>query len=315
MRWIEDAWNARDLPRPVTATIGNYDGVHRGQGAILEALVERGRELDVPAAVVTFEPHPLTLLAPARAPNRLVSVAQKKELLEVSGVDLVLEVTFDRSFSETSAEFFVRRFLCERLGVRDVFVGSDFQFGRGKEGDISMLRDLGLELGFGAHGVPEVQHSEAPISSSRIREAVATGDIQSAEEMLGRPFALRGRIVTGERRGRGLGWPTINLMPEQEVIPARGVYISEVRLAGESRPRPAVSNVGVRPTVSAGRDLVVESHILNFSADVYGMEAEVAFLRRLRAERAFESVEALSNQIQQDVERAQEFFAERADNG
>lgn len=315
MRWIEDAWNTRDLPRPVVATIGNYDGVHRGQLAILDALVERARELGLPAAVITFEPHPLTIVAPDRAPRRLVSVTQKKDLLEATGVDFVLEIVFDTAFAETSAETFVREYLVERVGARDIFVGSRFGFGQGQKGDLALLRDLGDELGFGAHGVPEVQHLDGPISSSRIREAVAEGDIQSAEEMLARPFALRGRIVEGERRGRGLGWPTINLMPEQEVIPARGVYISEVLLGDESETRPAVSNVGVRPTVSAGKDLVVESHILNFSADVYGVEAEVAFLRRLRAERAFESVEALSNQIQQDVERAREFFAVRADNG
>ena len=138
----------------------------------------------------------------------------------------------------------------------------------------------------------------------------AAGEIDAAAHMLGRAFAMRGTIVHGERRGRGLGWPTINLMPDKDqVIPDRGVYVASVRLGGESRARPAVTNVGVRPTVSAGKDLLVESHILDFSADVYGMEAEVAFLRRLRAERAFESVEALSTQIKHDVEQARQYFA------
>lgn len=315
MRWIEDAWRYHDLPRPIAATIGNYDGVHRGQRAILDALVERGRQAGLATAVITFEPHPLTVVDPERAPRRLVSTAQKRTRLEAAGVDFVLEITFDAAFAATTAESFVREFLVGKLGAREVFVGSRFGFGRGQEGDISLLRGLGEELGFVAHGVPEVQHEDEPISSSRIRSAVAEGDIRTAKEMLGRPFALRGRIVAGERRGRGLGWPTINLMPEQEVIPARGVYISQVRLGDEAEVRPAVTNVGVRPTVSAGKDLVVESHILNFSADVYGTVAEVAFLRRLRAERAFESVEALSNQIQKDVEHAQEFFAARAGTG
>jgi len=315
MQWIEDAWNAVDLPRPVVATIGNYDGVHRGQRTILDALVERGRELGLPATVITFEPHPLTIIAPERAPRRLLSVTQKRALLAAAGVECVLEVAFDAAFARTAAETFVRDFLVEKLGVREVFVGSSFRFGRGQSGDLALLRGLGGELGFKALGMSEEVYADAPISSSRIRQAVADGEIESAEQMLGRPFALRGRIVRGERRGRGLGWPTINLMPEQEVIPARGVYVSDVRLGDELEALPAVSNVGVRPTVSAGTDLVVESHILNFSADVYGMDAEVTFLRRLRAERAFESVEALSNQIQQDVERARQFFAECADNG
>jgi riboflavin kinase/FMN adenylyltransferase len=312
MEWIEDAWGAKDLPSPAAATIGNYDGVHRGQQAILAVLVERARELGLSAAVITFEPHPLTVVAPERAPRRLASRAQKRDLLAAAGIDAVLEIRFSAEFSETRAEEFVRRFLVGRLDAREVVVGRQFGFGRRQEGDLALLGELGAKLGFLARGVPEVSYLESPISSSRIRAAVAAGDLEAAGDMLGRPFALRGRIVHGERRGRGLGWPTINLMPEQEVIPARGVYVTEVQLIGESGLRPAVTNVGVRPTVSEGRDLVVESHILDFGRDVYGMEAEVAFIKRLRDEQAFESVEALSRQIQHDVGRARQFFAERA---
>jgi len=308
MRWVEDAWRVADLPRPVVATIGNYDGIHRGQLAILEKVVRRAAELSLPAAVITFEPHPLTVVAPQRAPRRLVSRAQKRRLLADVGVDAVLEITFDEGIAATPAEVFVREFLVSRLEVREVVVGSAFGFGRSQEGDLALLRRLGADLGFVAHGVAEVLYLERPVSSSRIRAAVAAGEVEPAREMLGRHFALRGRIVHGERRGRGLGWPTINLMPEQEVIPAKGVYVSQVRFAGESEILPAVTNVGVRPTLSTGKDLVVETHILDFSADVYGMDAEVAFLKRLRDERAFESVEALSNQIQHDVESAREYF-------
>jgi riboflavin kinase/FMN adenylyltransferase len=286
--------------------------VHRGQQAILRTLVSRAGELGLLALVITFEPHPLAIVAPQRAPQRLASRSQKRELLAAAGVDVVLEISFDAAFSQTAAEEFVRGFLVARLGVREVVVGTRFGFGRGQEGDLALLARLGEELGFVACGVPEVKHEGLPVSSSRIRAAVAEGDLRAAGDMLGRPFALRGRIVHGERRGRGLGWPTINLMPEQEVIPARGVYVSEVRLDGDSEARPAVTNVGVRPTVSAGIDLVVESHILDFSRDVYDVEADVAFLQRLRDERAFESVEALSRQIQHDVGRAREFFAQRA---
>lgn len=310
MNWIDDAWRHEELPRPVVATIGNYDGVHRGQRSILDALTQCKTRLGVPAAVVTFAPHPLRIVAPERAPRRLASSRQKAELLAAAGVDHVLEVRFDEAFSRMAADRFVRQFLVDRLAVRALFVGSRFVFGRDQEGDLALLQRLGGELGFEAHGVPEVMFDEAPISSSRIRRAVAAGEIDAAAHMLGRAFAMRGTIVHGERRGRGLGWPTINLMPDKDqVIPDRGVYVASVRLGGESRARPAVTNVGVRPTVSAGKDLLVESHILDFSADVYGMEAEVAFLRRLRAERAFESVEALSTQINHDVEQARQYFA------
>ncbi|MDH3405094.1 MAG: riboflavin biosynthesis protein RibF [Acidobacteriota bacterium] len=315
MQWLEDAWQRRDLPRPVVATIGNFDGVHRGQSAILRQLVERGRALGLPAVVVTFEPHPLTVVAPARAPGRLLSRRQKERLLAASRVDAVLEILFTPSFAATPADAFVRAFLHETLAVRELYVGSRFVFGRGREGDLELLRRLGAELGFAAHGTDEVEFEGAPISSSRIRRAVTEGRVADAGEMLGRVFALHGTIVHGERRGRELGWPTMNLAPRQDVIPARGVYVSEVRFAGEPARLHGVSNVGVRPTVSTGGKLVVETHILDFSSDVYGQEAEVGFLERLRDERAFENVEALSNQIGQDVEQARAYFACRPDSG
>lgn len=316
MQWHQDAWRRRrGLPRSVVATIGNYDGVHRGQQAILARLAERARACGLAAVVITFEPHPLTVVAPDKAPRRLISHVQKRRLLETAGVDAVVEVTFDSEFATTSAERFVHEFLFETLAVREVVVGSRFTFGAGQAGDLEVLEKLGRELGFAAWGVPEVEYEGAPISSSRIRSAVLAGTIEAAADMLGRAFALRGTITRGERRGRGLGWPTINLIPNQEVIPARGVYVSQVGIAKEPVSRQAVTNVGVRPTVSAGTDLVIESHILDFSADVYGEEAEVSFIERLRDERTFENIEALTEQIRLDVRRAREFFARRPDKG
>jgi len=314
MQWLSDAWWRRDLPRPVVATIGNYDGVHCGQRAILDRLVGRARALELPAAVITFNPHPLTVVAPERAPRRLASKVQKRRELESAGVDAVVEIRFDREFSRTGAEEFVRKFLHERLDVRAVVVGSQFTFGREKGGQLSLLERLGEELGFEAEGIAEVLHLDAPVSSSRIRQAVLAGDVALAAEMLGRPYAMRGTIVRGQRRGAVLEFPTINLAPRQEVNPARGVYIGEVQF-DEGPPLPAVTNVGVRPTISEGGDLVVESHILDFSRDVYGMDAEVSFLQRLRDEKQFESVEALTQQIQLDTERARRYFETRAADG
>jgi riboflavin kinase / FMN adenylyltransferase len=315
MQWFEDAWMRSDLPRPAVATIGNYDGVHRGQQEILNRIVERARTLDAPATVVTFDPHPLTVVAPDRAPRRLDAPAQKRAALERAGVDAVLEVRFDRRVAETTAEDFVRGFLHERLGVLEVHVGSRFAFGRGQQGDLDLLRRLGRDLGFEAHGVPEVGYDGAPISSSRIRNSIIGGAVEEARAMLGRAFALRGRIVPGARRGSGMGFPTINLAPEQDLIPARGVYVSEVRFAGQSKVLPAVTNVGVRPTLTPGVEVMVESHILDFSGDVYGETVELGFLERLRDELAFDGVEALKEQIQRDVQRARSYFRHRSDMG
>ena len=315
MQWFEDAWERRDLPRSVVATIGNYDGVHRGQSTILTELTRRARALALPAVVITFQPHPLSVLAPERAPGRLLARGQKERLLAEAGLDAVLEVRFTEAFAATPAEAFVRDFLHETLDVREILVGSRFAFGRGQSGDIELLERLGAELGFSARGVAEVDYEGAAISSSRIRRAVAEGRLSEAGAMLGRAFALRGRIVRGERRGHGLGWPTINLAPQQDVIPARGVYVSEVEFVKEAGRLRSVTNVGVRPTVSAGRTTVVETHILDFSEDVYDLEVEVAFLSRLRDEKTFENVEVLSQQIRQDVERAREYFARRPDAG
>lgn len=315
MLWFEDGWKRQDLPRPVVATIGNYDGVHRGQQAILERLVASARAHGLPATVVTFEPHPLSVVAPEQAPERLASRSQKRDLLAASAVDAVVEIRFDPGFAATSAENFVRRFLHRVLSVREVVVGSRFVFGQRQAGDLALLQRVGKELGFAVHGVDEVELGGSAISSSRIRRAVGSGDVAGACAMLGHPFALRGTIIHGERRGKGLGWPTINLQPEQEVRPARGVYLTEVRLGGESLQRRSVTNVGVRPTISTASEIVVESHILDFSRDVYGAQAEVTFIERLRDEQAFENVAALSHQIRQDVERAREFFAERSNTG
>lgn len=313
MQWFDDAWKRSDLPRDVVATIGNYDGLHRGQQAILRQVVERSGFLGAPAVVITFEPHPLTVVAPRRAPRQLDSRCQKRIGLERAGIDAVVEIAFDRAVAETPPEDFARGFLHQRLGALEIHVGSRFSFGRGQEGDLELLRRLGRELGFAAHGVHEVLHDGAPISSSRIRQAITAGRVEEARAMLGRAFALRGTIVVGERRGSGIGFPTINLEPEQDLIPALGVYVSEVRFAEHSSALPAVTNVGVRPTVSPGTEVVVESHILEFSRDVYGEVVELGFLERLRDERAFAGIEALRNQIHQDIQQARGYFQSRSD--
>lgn len=309
MRWIEDALACDDLPRHVVATVGNYDGVHRGQQAILERVVSRAREIGLSSAVVTFEPHPLAVLNPAKCPARLTTRDQKARLLASQGVDAVIEIRFTPEFSETSALDFVREFLGRRLAAREVYVGSRFAFGREREGDVQSLIALGAEAGVRAMGVPEVLEGQAPVSSSRVRTALRSGDVALARRLLGRPFDIVGTIVRGEGRGAALGWPTMNLATPNELVPSNGVYASRVRFVASGENREAVTNVGVRPTFGGSIEVpIVESHVLEFARDSYGESVEVGFLSRLRAEQAFSSARELSLQIERDVGAARTFF-------
>ena len=308
---IQDALHASDLPRGGIVSIGNFDGVHRGQRAILDLVAARARDAGAPAVVVTFEPHPLAVLAPERVPPRLTTLAQKERLLDEAGIEVVLVVRFTPELARLPARLFVREFLVERLAVKEVYVGSGFVFGHQREGDLPLLRQLGEGFGFAAFGVPEVLCRGERISSTRIRRAVAEGNVADAWEMLGRPYAVSGLIARGERMGQKLGWPTINLAPDNELVPADGVYVSRVHFPSFPAAFDCVTNIGTRPTVYENYQRVVESHILDFSADVYGERVELSFYKRLREERIFPTVMDLSAQIRRDVEATREYFAAR----
>lgn len=311
MRWIEDAWSREDLPSPVIATVGNYDGVHIGQQAILATVVGRARSAGVPAAVVTFEPHPLHVLRPGTVLRRISTQGQKRARLAELGLDVAAVVRFDDELARTTPGEFVRRFLVGRLGVREVWVGSGFVFGKDREGDVETLRRLGEEHGFLAAGVEEVMLDGEPVSSTRVRRAIAGGEVETAARLLGRPFDILGTIVAGEDRGAALGWPTINLETHNELLPANGVYTSTVRFVRSGSGHASVTNVGVRPTFGgSGTRPVVESHILDFTGNVYGEQVEIAFHSRLRAEETFSSPQALSRQIGRDVAAARRYFSD-----
>lgn len=307
MRTLRDEPGAPAPPRGGVVTIGNYDGLHLGQRAILQRVVERARALDASSIAITFDPHPLRLLDPERAPVRLTTDAQRERLLDGLGLDLLWIVPFTRELAAQPAHEFVRERLVRRLAVREIHVGSRFAFGRGREGDLDLLVRLGAELGFAAHGVPEVEIGGAPVSATRIRALVGAGRTEEAAALLGRPFAVPGKVVHGDRAGTRLGFPTINLATDHELLPADGVYATRVALPDGS-VRDAVSNVGVRPTLHAGGGRVVESHLLDFAGDLYGAEVEVGFLRRLREERKFPGFEALREQIALDAAAAREYF-------
>jgi riboflavin kinase/FMN adenylyltransferase len=311
MHVVQDAFNSSDLPHGGVATIGNFDGVHRGQRAILDLTVKRAGELGVPAVVVTFDPHPMAVLSPERAPVPLTTPKQKEALLGETGISTMLVVRFTPEFSRVPGRQFVRELLHEKLRLQEIYVGEDFVFGHQRDGNLDLLRGMGEELGFTAHGVPEVSWGGERISSTRIRQALGEGKAAEAAEMLGRPYALAGTIVRGDRMGQKLGWPTINVSSENKLLPADGVYATRVFFPSYPATFDGVTNIGTRPTVYENYQRVVESHILDFKANVYGQRVELHFHKRLREERIFPNVMDLSAQIGRDVESTREYFAGR----
>jgi len=300
----------RRLQHPIV-TVGNFDGLHLGHQEIMRVVCARARALRGEAVVYTFEPHPRKVLTPERAPALLTTLDQKLELLEHLGIDAVIVETFTPEFARTPPDRFVREFLYEPLRPREVYVGYDFHFGKDREGSMRQLTELGPRLGFAVTIVPEVTVGNRDVNSTRIRQLIAEGAVEAAAELLGRSFGVRGRIVGGERRGRGLGFPTANVEAETEVRPANGVYAGALRFLDEGVPQrgasfAAVINVGLRPTFTSSQRPVVEAHLLDFSGEIYDRRVDLAFCLRLRDERRFPGAAELKEQIARDVEAARE---------
>jgi len=283
-------------------TVGNFDGVHRGHQALVSAAVARARETGGPATVLTFDPHPARVLHPDRAPAALTTLAQKEEILGSMGVDLLAVLPFDASVAGLSPEAFVRTVLLETLGARDVVVGEGFRFGRRREGDARGLLALGQRLGFSVHALPAVLSGGSPVSSSRVRDELARGDVGAARSLLGRPYFVDAAVVRGDGRGRAIGVPTANLEPENEILPAQGVYAGRCRIPG-GRWLAAVVNLGDRPTFGGGR-VTLEAHLIDFEGDIYGARVRLELHGRLRGEQRFGDVPALVARIRQDVAEA-----------
>ena len=292
------------LQHPVV-TLGNFDGVHRGHQAILAHTLEHSRRTGLPALCATFRPHPLKVIRPDSAPPLLTDHDEKMRRLESLGFRHALVIAFTPAFAQIRAEAFVRETLHRALHAAAVFVGNNFNFGRGREGNVELLRRLGRELGI---EVPETEDClvlGSPVSSSRIRRALLSGEVELARELLGRPFAIRGVVVHGEARGAALGFRTANLRPHGEILPADGVYVTLAITGG--REHPSVTNVGSRPTFRDAA-FAVETHLLDAAPDLYDATLEIRFLARLRPELKFDNPEQLSRQIAADVERARRFF-------
>ena len=291
-------------PEPAV-TVGNFDGVHLGHQSLAAETVRQARKRQGTAVALTFDPHPSRVLSPDRAPSTLMTLDQREEALAALGIDRLAVLPFTFELSRESAPDFARKVLRDAVGARVVVVGEGFRFGRGREGDLAGLARLGGALGFEVVGTAPVIDEGAPISSTRIREALARGAVAAARRMLGRLFFVDGTVVRGLGRGRTIGLPTANLAVVNETLPARGVYAAwcrELPDAGAAR-RPAVVNIGHRPTFGAGA-LSVEAHLLDFEGDLYGRALRVEFEERLREERAFDGPEALLRQVRDDIGRA-----------
>jgi riboflavin kinase/FMN adenylyltransferase len=293
-----------DEPRLVCG-VGNFDGVHRGHQRILDRIVHLATEHAWRPAILTFDPHPLKVLRPENPPRLLTTLEQRLALFAAAGISLVLLQKFDLDFARLSPEEFVERILIERLQLAAVVVGANFRFGHRQQGDAATLGELGSRRGLLVEIVPAVLVRGTPVSSTRIREAIAQGRVTLAGRLLGRPFAVTGRVEPGAGRGARLLVPTLNVRPEQELLPRHGVYATETLLG--DRLYRSVTNVGVRPTFD-GQRLTVETHLFGFDGSVAADRIEVRFWKWLREERRFDSLTALREQIARDIERARRFF-------
>ena len=300
MKVIRAANELNNGSRKVCVAIGVFDGVHLGHQQIIRQTVADARGHDAISLVVTFDRHPSAIVAPDKTPPQIFSRSQKLRAIESLGVDALLEIPFDKTFSEKSGETFIRELARDLGKIHSVCVGADFVFGHKRSGNVALLKKLGAELNFQVHGMAELALDGHTVSSTRIREAIRTGNFDAASQMLGRPYAICGRIVEGDRLGRQFGFPTANLDTTNLVLPPNGVYAASTKLK-EQFYRVAL-NIGLRPTVATVQPhLRVEAHLLDFSGDLYGAELELELGVQLREERKFASATELREQIARDV--------------
>ena len=309
MEFIRGLHNIRPRHRGCVATIGNFDGVHRGHQAIINQLQAKASELGVPSLVMLFEPQPREFFAPDQAPARLTTAREKCELLATLGVDRILLIRFNRAFCSQSAHTFCEDVLLNGLGVKHLVVGDDFRFGSDRAGDFGFLETFGKAHGFSVEDTQTLAEGGTRVSSTRVRDALAVGDFAEAECLLGRPYGISGRVVHGDKIGRTIGVPTANVLLNRVRSPLHGVYAVSVEGVANGL-LPAVANVGSRPTVN-GKELRLETHIFDFDQDIYGRRVHVLFHAKIRDEEKFSGVEALKAKIQQDMQSARDYFRQQ----
>jgi riboflavin kinase/FMN adenylyltransferase len=306
MELIRGLHNLAPRHRGCVATIGNFDGVHLGHQAVIGQLAERAQALGLSTLVMLFEPQPEEFFRPGKAPPRLTRFREKWLALRRYAVDRVLCVRFNAPFANMEPETFVRRVLVQGLDVRYLVVGDDFRFGKNRRGDFAFLQRAGEQQGFHVVNMHTVTIDGHRVSSTRIRRALASGDLTTAEKLLGRPYRMSGRVAHGNKLGQRLGMPTANIHLHRKLTPISGVYVVEV-FGLETEPLAGVANVGTRPTINETRTLL-EIHLFDFNERIYGRYLNVNFLHKLRDEEKFDSLEALKRQMHLDAENARAFF-------
>jgi riboflavin kinase/FMN adenylyltransferase len=306
MKIFHDLNNANIL-RPTCLTLGVFDGLHLGHQRIMQTVVERSKATNTTPTVITFDPHPRSVLSPQNAPPLLQTLDQRLAAFEFLGIGQTVVIRFDQEFAAIDAEYFLRETVHERLQAKEVYLGKGFAFGKNRAGSIGLLRSISNDLGFFADEVPEVQLRGNRISSSKIRAFLQDGKVNLARRMLGRPYGVEGQIIHGFQRGRTIGFPTANLKPKNRVVPKFGVYATATLIDNEWRR--SITNVGVRPTFENETEPSVETFIFDFDADLYGDSLRLRFLHRIRDERKFSGIDELKAQIQKDTEVALEYFS------
>ncbi len=311
MELIRGIHNLRPRHRGCVATIGNFDGVHLGHQAVLGQLAEKAEEFGLPAVVITFEPQPQEYFSHGEIPPRLTRFREKLRALRRFAVDRVLALQFNQSLAGLSADEFIQQVLLDGLDIRYLVVGDDFRFGKGRGGDFAMLQQAGVKHGFDVVNMHTFSLEDERVSSTRIREALQRGELAPAEQMLGRAYRMCGRVAHGNKLGRTIGFPTANIFLHRKKTPVDGVFAVEM-FGIDGEPVAGVANVGTRPTVDeSGTRSLLEVHLFDFDADIYGRYVHVDFLHRIREERRFDSFDALKAQILKDADEARAFFAAR----
>ncbi len=308
MRTLETIGELGSVAGPVVLCIGVFDGVHLGHQAVIRQALVDAAAVGGTAVVLTFDPHPARVLRPDQAPRLLTSRAHKARLLDELGVEALLVVNFDNEFAAREAADFVEELAREARPLRQISVGENWTFGRGRRGSVDLLREMGGRLDFDVHGMEPVVVDGATVSSTRVRRAVEAGDLATARRCLGREYTVLGTVEAGRRLGRTIGFPTANLRAHNEQFPPDGVYAVRCEVGGEVRG--GVANIGVRPTVAErGAERTLEVHLLDFAGDLYGRDLEVTFVRWVRGERKFAGLEELKEQIGADGRTAREILS------
>ncbi|MDY6864202.1 MAG: bifunctional riboflavin kinase/FAD synthetase [Thermodesulfobacteriota bacterium] len=290
----------KNYPNPIL-TIGNFDGVHKGHQKIFQEVKKLAQSLKGTSIVYTFFPHPLKVIGSEMGPPLITTFVEKLKMMELCGIDIVICENFTKEFAGISSQNFVKEILIEKIRVKEIIIGNDYRFGKGREGDAAYLKKLGDEYGFNIMEIPTITLNGTVVRSSVIRKLIKEGDIEKAGELLGRNYVVGGEVIEGKKRGKGIGFPTANIKPEKDLLPPSGIYAVWAFYQGNILP--AVVNIGYNPTFQ-DKDLSVEVYILDFNQDMYHHHLEISFVKKLREEKRFSGSEELALQIKKDVEEA-----------